>query len=585
MSIKIEQFGGIAPKVNPPLLAGNMAVSAVNCRVDSGALKPIKGTTPVATVPNTAKSIAKYAGNALYWSTAGIDVVEHSPIANDVWERLYYTGDGYPKYTFATRPSGGNANGLRLGVPRPSYAPTLGASSPNPTVVTAGSFVIGSTYTIASVGTTDFTLIGATANAVGAVFTATGVGTGTGQATLNDSLITYQRYYVYTYVTPQGEEGPPSPASAAITVTDTQVVTLTFTTESLSGYNLGTGAKRRIYRTAQGTSTTEYLYVGEVAIGSVTATDNLLDSELGEILPSTNWFPPPADMAGLKTTPNGFLIGFSGNALCVSEALLPHAWNPLNQLAFSAPITALAVTGDSIIVFTENAPYLVTGTTPDSLSAIRIDHPQTCASKASVVNMGGYVMFASPDGLVAVSANDMRVATLDFLTRDQWQAYSPSTMKGFFYEGFYLGFSDTKAFMFDMRGNAPVLTELSGFSFACGYNDLTTDTLYLLDSSHMLDSTWNIVSWETGSVQSLTWKSKPERLPAPICPAAFRIFAGGAVTFKLWADGDLKVNTTVSSSAVGRLPAGYKAKEFQIELSGTSQIDSVVIGTSVSELT
>ena len=46
--------------------------------------------------------------------------------------------------------------------------------------VTAGSFVATKQYTIRSVGTTDFTLIGAVANTVGVIFTATGVGSGTG---------------------------------------------------------------------------------------------------------------------------------------------------------------------------------------------------------------------------------------------------------------------------------------------------------------------------------------------------------------------------------------------------------------------
>ncbi len=51
--------------------------------------------------------------------------------------------------------------------------------------VTAGSFVAGLSYTIAAVGTTDFTLIGASTNTVGVVFKATGVGSGSGAATLN----------------------------------------------------------------------------------------------------------------------------------------------------------------------------------------------------------------------------------------------------------------------------------------------------------------------------------------------------------------------------------------------------------------
>ena len=48
--------------------------------------------------------------------------------------------------------------------------------------VTAGSFVVGKQYTIRTLGSTDFTAIGAVANTVGVLFTATGVGSGTGVA-------------------------------------------------------------------------------------------------------------------------------------------------------------------------------------------------------------------------------------------------------------------------------------------------------------------------------------------------------------------------------------------------------------------
>jgi hypothetical protein len=49
--------------------------------------------------------------------------------------------------------------------------------------VTAGSFVVGATYTILTVGTTNFVSIGASASTVGITFVATGVGSGTGTAT------------------------------------------------------------------------------------------------------------------------------------------------------------------------------------------------------------------------------------------------------------------------------------------------------------------------------------------------------------------------------------------------------------------
>jgi len=49
----------------------------------------------------------------------------------------------------------------------------------------AGSFVIGNSYAITSVGTTDFSSIGAASNTVGEVFVATGVGSGDGYADAN----------------------------------------------------------------------------------------------------------------------------------------------------------------------------------------------------------------------------------------------------------------------------------------------------------------------------------------------------------------------------------------------------------------
>jgi hypothetical protein len=58
------------------------------------------------------------------------------------------------------------------------------------TAVTAGSFVTGTVYRILTVGTTDFTLIGAASSAVGVCFKATGAGTGSGTATVS-GVITY----------------------------------------------------------------------------------------------------------------------------------------------------------------------------------------------------------------------------------------------------------------------------------------------------------------------------------------------------------------------------------------------------------
>lgn len=68
----------------------------------------------------------------------------------------------------------------------------------NADIITAGAFIVGVTYQIVSVGTTDFTLIGAATNTVGVSFTATGVGSGTGTAQtayLVDEMVRVGNYH------------------------------------------------------------------------------------------------------------------------------------------------------------------------------------------------------------------------------------------------------------------------------------------------------------------------------------------------------------------------------------------------------
>jgi microcystin-dependent protein len=60
------------------------------------------------------------------------------------------------------------------------YRPSLAAASAVTATLTSGSFVIGTTYTIATIGTTDFTKIGAASNTVGLGFVATNSGSAAG---------------------------------------------------------------------------------------------------------------------------------------------------------------------------------------------------------------------------------------------------------------------------------------------------------------------------------------------------------------------------------------------------------------------
>lgn len=73
---------------------------------------------------------------------------------------------------------------------------TTNATATSVTSVSAGSFVVGRPYVISTIGTTDFTLIGAASNTVGETFTATGIGSGTGTADYYDITVTSSTNFV-----------------------------------------------------------------------------------------------------------------------------------------------------------------------------------------------------------------------------------------------------------------------------------------------------------------------------------------------------------------------------------------------------
>lgn len=98
---------------------------------------------------------------------------------------------------------------------------TIDVTVTNPTAISAGSFVVGQQYRITTVGTTDFTLIGAANSTVGTIFTATGAGTGTGQAVLTSANreVDYTNIdvtYTGTFSTNSSHQEPCGDAASAV---------------------------------------------------------------------------------------------------------------------------------------------------------------------------------------------------------------------------------------------------------------------------------------------------------------------------------------------------------------------------------
>lgn len=173
----------------------NAIATAVNSKADSTS-PTFTGSpqTPTATAGNSSTQIASTA-----FVTTALNLITDSMgnMANQDADAVAITGGTIAGITDLSPADGGTGastlakNALLVGNDtsavtsiRPSTNGNLLTSTAGGTV-SAGSFVVGTEYTILTAGTTSFTSIGAANNTVGTVFTATGVGSGTGTATTN----------------------------------------------------------------------------------------------------------------------------------------------------------------------------------------------------------------------------------------------------------------------------------------------------------------------------------------------------------------------------------------------------------------
>ena len=123
-------------------------------------------------------------------------------------------------------------------------------------LVTGGSFMTGATYTIVSLGTTNFTLIGASSNTVGETFVATGSGSGTGTAygTYNTGVNPGDGYATGTYTL--------TFSAPTITIGDEYTMTGTATVSAVTAATS---------TTSSGTSGTTALTIGGTITGTFKA--------------------------------------------------------------------------------------------------------------------------------------------------------------------------------------------------------------------------------------------------------------------------------------------------------------------------
>jgi len=520
-------FSGIAPKYASHLLPNNSATEAKNCVLTSGEMRPLNDTALVwhPTKVGTIKSIWRYADQYWFHWLEEVDVVE-SPLANDAYGRVYWTGEAEPRMTTLTlATTGGGTNYpnsyLVLGVPAPDSAATQSAGTPS------------------------------------------------------DSNNIQSRAYIYTYVSAYGEEGPPVTPSGLFDITDGDSVTVTCPSTGPTGaYNI---TAKNIYRLNDGV----YQFLTQIPVTTTTYVDTTLNAALGSGITSDEYDPPPSGMKGLFALANGSIAGFTDDELCISEPYLPHAWPVRYRVPFAGGIVSAGAFGNSILVTTANEkPYILTGNDPASMYKEQFEVGHACLSKRGTVDMGNLVIFPSPFGLASAGVGTAALLTKEVVEPNSWVSYvNPSTLLGAKYGDNYIGFNTVNGvdggFIFNIKTGD--LTTIDIHADAA-YVDKGSGDLFLVVNG-------DIVQFDAGTALEMTWASKQFILGRETNFSRCRVRASGyPVRIQITADGSVTDDKYISTKQPFTLSGGFLSDEWSYKITSKHGVKSVTIGNSVSEV-
>lgn len=395
------------------------------------------------------------------------------------------------------------------------------------------------------------------------------------------------RAYVFTFVNIYGEEGPPSPP-ATVTTSPVVPVTVKATLDSMAGY--APIKEIRVYRTPTGSTIADYFFSLSIPVlgqagPTFTVTDDVAAAMLAEELASTDYYPPPADLVGIMSLPNGILCGWRKNELWFSEMYKPWAWPPSYCKPLSHAIVGGISQGGGAVITTVARPYLVSGVSPDSMTASKINVEQAGVSKWSIASADGGVVYASHDGLVVISGATGSLAKSEvFFTRDVWRKrYGPalSTMVFSVWDGRLVVFSNTGAFvpfMIRLDEADGTMTDLPDLTAACAFISVVSDQFYFGNGSA-------IYQFNGGDDQQAVWQSGERVAARPTNFAFAQAVVEGNWSIDFIAGGVVRRTKAVSTGVTNfRLPGGFKADRWKIKITGTGRFRELRFANSAVEL-
>lgn len=289
------------------------------------------------------------------------------------------------------------------------------------------------------------------------------------------------------------------------------------------------GAKKRIYRTTQGSTDAEYQLVAEIPGDQCNYTDTQNDANLSSTtLETDEWIAPPTDLHHLQPHPHGFLVGLSGNLLCPSEPVAPHAFPVSLQKAMPVQsAVGLGIIGQSAVVLTTEKPYVFSGSDPTAMAREVVQAGEPCTSGTSIASTESDATGASVPGVAYRGKRGVFLAgpgAATNLTRDILPASffdsSPRSV-GAFWAGKYVWVDNSAktGYVLDPAGGDHALTQ---FRVDFGVSTLHVSPVdgqlwaSYLDGTNVYAAPLFKVNGNAGLNARFDWQSEYRYLPKPV---------------------------------------------------------------------
>jgi hypothetical protein len=297
------------------------------------------------------------------------------------------------------------------------------------------------------------------------------------------------------------------------------------------------------------------------------------------------------------------------------------------------PIVGLGICGQAIVVCTQSSPYVITGVNPSSMSMIKVNLPEPCLHRGSIVSTDTTVLYISQNGLIQISQSGAGAnVTEGWITREKWQALTPQQHVRAIKHA-------TSYFAFGTVAGADVSFARDGYTVELSAQDQTSFTVWPQPGGHRLGFSqlnspngfdidnvlldpWTGVGlliqnnaiyyydftdlnpvivpfkWKSKTYQQLSAKNFSAMklwftVPATTPPQTDRVVDEPQPTLgpeqygivRVYADGQLyQTRELRTSGELLRIHSGGKYESWQFEVESRVQISNWQIATSVKEL-